>query len=364
MTRAAPELFAEVVGQDRAVARMSAAAERPVHAYLLHGPPGSGKREAARGFAAALLCPQGGCGTCETCRRVLSGVHPDMVVIERTGASLSVDDAQKITTRAQRRPIEGDRQILCVPDVHLASSAIPALLKTVEEPPPSTIFLLLADDLPAGLATIVSRCVQVPFRAVATSDIAAWLKAREVEERVADAVAAASGGDLERARLLADDPGFADRQQRWRSVPSRLDGTGAAAAMVAEELLTLADASVAPLREAHIREMTALEEQAEIIGARGITGRKDVEDRHKREIRRYRTDDLRMGLAVLADTYRDRLVANVADPAGTSHGAGAERRRAAAHVEAVSRASGALRRNVQEALLLEALMVELSGMLA
>jgi hypothetical protein len=71
-----------------------------------------------------------------------------------------------------------------------------------------------------------------------------------------------------------------------------------------------------------------------------------------------------MGLAVLADTYRDRLVANVADPAGTSHGAGAERRRAAAHVEAVSRASGALRRNVQEALLLEALMVELSGMLA
>jgi DNA polymerase-3 subunit delta' len=363
MSGASAELFAGVVGQPRAVARMTAAAARPVHAYLLHGPPGSGKRAGARGLAAALLCPDGGCGTCDTCRRVLSGVHPDLVVVERTGASLSVDDAQRITTRAQHRPVEGARQVLVVPDVHLASSAIPALLKTVEEPPPSTVFVLLADDLPAGLATIVSRCVQIPFASVPPGEVAAWLRSRGVEPHVAETVAAASGGNLERARLLADDPGFAERQQRWRTVPSRLDGTGAAAAVAAEELLALADEAVAPLREAHARELTALEEQAEIAGARGIPGRKDVEDRHKREIRRYRTDDLRMGLATLADVYRDRLVATVADPSGTSHGAGADRRRAAAHVDAVGRASGALRRNVQESLLLEALMVELSGLL-
>ena len=75
-------LFEGVVGQPTAVAQLRASARRPVHAYLLHGPPGSGKRAAARGFAAALLCPQGGCGTCSTCRRALAGTHPDLVVVD------------------------------------------------------------------------------------------------------------------------------------------------------------------------------------------------------------------------------------------------------------------------------------------
>jgi DNA polymerase-3 subunit delta' len=94
-----------------------------------------------------------------------------------------------------------------------------------------------------------------------------------------------------------------------------------------------------------------------------VPGRRAVEDRHKREERRWRTDDLRMGLAALADAYRDRMVATVGSAgASGSPGAGVERRRAAGHVEAVNRASAALSRNVREDLLLEALMVELSGM--
>ena len=104
--RPVPELFEEVVGQPRAVTQLMAAARRPVHAYLLHGPSGSGKRAAARGLAAALLCPEGGCGDCNACRRALAGTHPDLVVVERTGASISVADAQSIVTRAQRRPLE------------------------------------------------------------------------------------------------------------------------------------------------------------------------------------------------------------------------------------------------------------------
>ncbi|HEX9529779.1 MAG TPA: ATP-binding protein, partial [Acidimicrobiales bacterium] len=80
-------LFDDVVGQPRAVAELRAAAAAPVHAYLLVGPPGAGKRTAARSFAAALLCGSGGCGSCEICRRVLSGVHPDYVLVERVGPS-------------------------------------------------------------------------------------------------------------------------------------------------------------------------------------------------------------------------------------------------------------------------------------
>ena len=358
-----PSLFAEVVGQERAVARLESAARHPVHAYLFHGPPGSGKRAAARGLAAALLCPDGGCGHCNSCRRALAGTHPDLVAIERSGASLTVDDARDITVRAQKRPVESARQVLVVPDVHLALAAAPALLKTVEEPPPSTVFLLLADALSPGLATIVSRCVQVPFAAVAPAALEDWLVGRGVDGAVAASVAAASGGNLDRARLLADDPGFNQRRERWRSVPSHLDGTGAAAVTVADGLLGMAEGALAPLRDEHAREMATLEEQAEATGSRGVPGRKAVEDRHKREERRWRTDDLRMGLAALSDAYRDRMVAVVsaAVPAG-SPGAGTERRQAAAHVEAVGRASAALSRNVREDLLLEALMVELSGM--
>ena len=357
-------LFSGVVGQDRAVSRLMDAARQPVHAYLFHGPEGSGKRVAARGLAAALLCPDGGCGVCNSCRRALAGTHPDLVTVERTGAALDVDDAREITMRAQRRPLESARQVLLVPDVHLAAKAAPALLKTVEEPPPSTIFILLADDLPAGLATIISRCVQVPFTALAPQVVQEWLIGRGVAADVAETVAAASGGNLDRARLLADDPGFDERRQQWRAVPGRLDGTGAAAAAVADDLLGLADGAMAPLRERHAQELAALEEQAEATGARGVPGRKAVEDRHKREERRCRTDDLRMGLATLAEAYRDRLVATVeGDVLAGLPGVDADRREAAAHVDAVGRASAALSRNVREGLLLEALMVELSGML-
>ena len=359
-----PVLFAGVVGQERAVARLESAARQPVHAYLFHGPPGTGKRAAARGLAAALLCPDGGCGRCNSCRRALAGTHPDLVTVERSGASLDVDDAREITTRAQKRPLESLRQVLLVPDVHLALKAAPALLKTLEEPPASTVFVLLADDLSPGLATIVSRCVQVPFTAVAPTVVEDWLAGRGVDRSVAASVATAAGGNLDRARLLAEDPEFSDRRERWHSVPSRLDGTGAAAVTVADGLLVLADGAMAPLREEHTRELAALEEQAEAAGWRGIPGRKGVEERHKREERRWRTDDLRMGLAALADAYRDRMVATVSGtvPAG-SPGAGSERRRAARHLEAVNEASAALSRNVREDLLLEALMVELSGML-
>ena len=357
-------LFDEVVGQPAAVAQLMAASRRPVHAYLLHGPPGSGKRPAARALAAALLCPDGGCGHCNTCRRALAGTHPDLVVVERSGASLDVDEARTIVTRAQRRPLEASRQVLMVTDVHLATRAAPALLKTVEEPPPATVFVLLADDLPPSLATIASRCVKVAFHPVAHADVVDWLIARGVDPEHADSVAYVSGGRLDRARLLVADPGFVQRQQQWKSVPAHLDGTGAAASVVASELLASADEALAPLREQHAAELVALSEQAELSGSKGIPGRKQVEDAHKREERRWRTDDLRFGLATLAASYRDRMVATAEAASGSSrHGASTESRRAVHQVEAIRAASAALERNANEGLLMEALMVELSGML-
>ncbi len=334
------------------------AARRPVHAYLFHGPPGSGKRAAARAFAASLLCPRGGCGVCNDCRRALAGTHPDLVAIERTGASLDVDGARTIVSRAQRRPLEAKRQVLLVADVHLAEKAAPALLKTVEEPPPTTVFVLLADDLPADLATIASRCVKVEFDPVPAGEVSRWLVEQGVADDLARSVAAVSGGRLDRARLLATDRGFAHRQEQWRTVPTRLDGTGATAAIVAAELLASAEAALGPLQDQQAAELASLAKRAESVGGRGVPGRKDIDDRHRREARRFRTDELHMGLATLAGTYRDRLVA------GSHGGAVPDVRRAALAVDALDRAAEALARNPNEALLLESLMVTLSGMQA
>jgi len=224
--------------------------------------------------------------------------------------------------------------------------------------------VLVADDLPSSVATIVSRCVQIPFDAISPTVMTAWLVDHGVDLALAESVAAASGGRLDRARLLVNDAGFAARQQQWRSVPARLDGTGAAAATVAFELLASADDALAPLREQHTQEIAALVEQAEANGSKGVPGRKQMEDRHKREERRWRTDDLRFGLATLAEVYRDRLVGTVgaADGPG-SPGSATERRRAAREVDAITEASTALGRNANESLLMDALMVELSAML-
>ncbi|MGH9110575.1 MAG: ATP-binding protein [Acidimicrobiales bacterium] len=348
-----PPLFAEVVGQPAAVAALRAAARQPVHAYLFRGPPGSGSRPAARAFAAALLCPTGGCGACEACRRALAGTHPDLVLVERTGASLGIDDARRLVALAQRRPFEADRQVLVVADVHLATRSAPALLKTVEEPPPSSVFVLLADDLPPELVTVASRCVEIPFPPVPTASVAGWLESRGVAGDRAAMVAEGAAGDLDRARLLAEDAGFADRLALWRSVPSRLDGHGATAGSLARQLLSAVDAALAPLRARHAIEIEALAADAEAFGDRGVPGRKDTVDRQHREERRWRAEELRAGLGMLARAYRERLLGAL--PGGAPD----EARGYGAAVELVTRTAAALRRNPNETLLMEALLVRL-----
>ena len=354
--RPAAALFAHVVGQEAAVAQLRAAARRPVHAYLLVGPPGLGQQALARGFAAALVCPAGGCGVCGVCRRALSGVHPDVVEVERAGAELSVDDARAVVRLAARRPLEAGRQVVVVSDVHLARRAAPVLLKTLEDPATTTVFVLMADSVPPELATVASRCVRVEVTPLAPEVIARWLASQGVPDERAGEMAVAARGSPERARLLATDTHLAVRRELWRSVPARLDGTGAAAAALAGALLASAEEATEPLRARHHDEMEELSAVAEAAGSRAVPGRKGVEDRQKREERRWRTDELQAGLATLAGAYRDRMAASTGQPRGDERLASL-----AGAVHAVEELSRELIRNPNEALQLEALLVRLSG---
>ena len=355
----AASLFIEVVGQPAAVAALRAAARHPVHAYLFRGPPGSGRRAAARAFAAALLCARGGCGHCDDCRRALAGTHPDLVTVERTGASLGIEEARRLTMLAQRRPYEAARQVLVVADVHLALRSAPALLKTVEEPPPSTVFVLLADDVPPELVTVASRRVEVAFPPVPTGAVATWLTERGVDPDRAALVASGAGGDLVRARLLAEDEGFSARLDLWRSVPARLDGQGAVSAELARSLLDSLDSAVAPLQAQHGADLAEAEAEATARGERGLPGRKELVDRQHREERRWRTDELRAGLGVLARAYRDRLADVVRDGSGAPTRPG-ELRGYEEAVGLITATAVALQRNPNESLLLESLLVSLS----
>jgi DNA polymerase-3 subunit delta' len=334
-------LFSGVPGQERAVAQLVAACNQPSHAYLLVGPPGVGKRQAAGALAAALL---GGADDPELARRAKAFAHPDVRLYERAGAYLSVDDAREITKIAYRAPLEAASQVVVVPDLHLVREAGPALLKTIEEPPPGVAFILLADLIVPELVTICSRCCVIELQALSPEVLVDVLVAEGVDHDTAVMAAGASGGRLDRARLLVGDPGFASRQAAWRSVPDRLDGTGNAVTVLVDELLGQVESILDPVKRRHLSELSELD-QLDKIGGRA-SGRGDVNERHKRELRRVRTDELHAGLATLAGAYRDRLVEGRADPSAFA---------------AIRDATAELVRNPNEPLLLSALFLRLGG---
>lgn len=340
------DLWAEVVGQRRAVADLRAVAHHPVHAYLLVGPRGSGKRALARAFGAEVLAS--GRSTRSTGRRVAgspgpgdggagaqgseaepavgepaedTGIdgaealrlteqvrreeHPDYLVVQRVGASISVEQAELVVREAARTPIEGATKVIVLDELNLAADGVaPKLLKSIEEPVDGVVFLVLADEVPPEMVTIASRCVRVDLGPVPNEVIVEQLVQEGVPRSTADDAAIGAAGDLRRARVLATDPQLAFRRQLWFDLPTRLDGTGHRAVRQVEELIAAIDNAAAPLEGRHAEELAALEARVAELGERGA-GRRDLEARHKRELRRLRTDELRFGLAVLARRYRD-----------------------------------------------------------
>jgi DNA polymerase-3 subunit delta' len=218
----------------------------------------------------------------------------------------------------------------------------------------------------------------VDFDALRPEQVAAALIAEGVDRKRAAELADASGGRLDRARLLATDKGFEDRRQAWQSIPGRLDGTGATAAVLADELLGLLESSVESLRGRHDAERATLDHRnsraAQITGkgaaraggraARSMltAGVSELEERQRREVRRQRTDELRSGLAILSGTYRDRLVERApAGPDRREPSAGEIRRRKGnlQALEHIDKLAHDLQYNPAETIQLQALLTRL-----
>ena len=346
------DVWRDVVGQDHAIAQLTGAAVHPVHSYLLVGPAGSGKRAAARAFAALLLSAGSEGEDAERhVRLALAESHPDLHVVETTTAQgrINVETARDIVRRAALAPAEGARKVLVLEDFHLIDRFGAILLKYVEEPPASTFFVILAEDVPPELVTIASRSVRIDLGPVPLVAVIERLTAEGVEAAQAATVAAAAAGDLDRARLLATDARFAVRAEALRAMPGRLNGTGARAAEVAAEVKALIDDAQGVIDARHEEEMAEVEERVERYGLRG-SGQKDIKERQKREVRRHRTAELRLALATFSGVYRDALI-DARHPAEVVAG-----------IHRIEAAALALERFPNEALLLQALLAQLPSL--
>ena len=239
--------FADVIGHRSVLDMLERDLAAPAHAYLFVGPANVGKASVARRFAALLLC-----GEDEGCRRrALTGNHPDLELVEPDGRTvLSVDRARATVARAVLSPVEAGRKVFLFEEAGMMNDeAANALLKTLEEPSPTTVFLLVAESEDALPATVASRSRTVMFGRVTEEEIVSGLADLGVPEDQAHRAAATSGGRPGLARLLATRPEVAEFRHAWLSVPGRVTSRPGDAFRLAAELSAAAQPLLAGLAE-------------------------------------------------------------------------------------------------------------------
>lgn len=328
-------VFRDVVGQPEAIAELTdavaAAGGDPrvptaamTHAWLFTGPPGSGRSVAARAFAAALQCPDRGCGACAHCHAVLAGTHADVRAVTPEGLTISVKEMRAVVQLAARRPATGRWQIVLIEDAdRLTEGASNALLKAVEEPSPQTVFLLCApsthpDDVSV---TIRSRCRVLSLRQPSAEAIAEVLVRRDfIDEPTARWAASVSAGHVGRARRLATDEAAREQRRRVLAIPAAVRSIGD---VFAESADLIAAAKSEATAVSQRRDGAELEELRTALGAGG-TGKgavgaargtagvvKELERRQKSRSTRTERDVLDRALVDLSGFYRDVLAVSL-----------------------------------------------------
>ena len=202
--------FEEIVGQQRAlvVLARALAAKRTAHAYLFEGPPGVGKRSAAVGLGMALNCEtspgQGvACGTCEPCRRIAAGIHPDVVTFAAEGTLILMEQAQQIVALGQQRPHEARARVIIIDGAErMNANASNCLLKTLEEPLRGTVLVLVTAAPERLLPTIRSRTQRVRFHRVPERGLLDLGAQRGIEPARAAIAAVLADGSVQRFLAL------------------------------------------------------------------------------------------------------------------------------------------------------------------
>ena len=232
--------FKNLLGQDRAKDLLwkSFARNKMSHAYLFRGPGGVGKKRAALTLAAYVNCHQPTdqdlCGDCPSCRKFLSGSHPDLLVIQPDGAMIKINQIRELKHALTFPPYEARYRVVVLEDVHtMRREAANSMLKTLEEPPANNILILTADEAGELLPTIVSRCQTITFHALPYDTVAqALVSETDIPAATAATLAAVAEGSLGRARLLKEMELLAFRQEIIENLLRLTPGQAEAVAII------------------------------------------------------------------------------------------------------------------------------------
>ena len=323
--------WSQVVGQEEAIATLQAAvadAEKltrgepgpaMTHAWLITGPPGSGRSLAATTFAASLVCAEGGCGQCQACRTAALGGHPDVHIEIPEGTEILLDHVRPLTQMSAQAPMSALWRVIVIEDAdRLNDRAANHLLKSLEEPTQHTVWILCAPSRDDVLPTIVSRTRHVGLRTPDTDDITQMLiHDCGVDETTAKFCARASQGHIGRARALATDPATRERRQQCLRAPLSLrdlPSCVSVAGEVFEAASAVADARADRL-DAHEDELLKSRFYAE--GVTRLTGAmkrshdaeaKELAKDQKRRRKRLVVDEVDRVLVDLIGLFRDVLI--------------------------------------------------------
>lgn len=379
----------DVVGQETAIAVLAEAARAAhgqsdpsamTHAWLLTGPPGSGRSTAARAFAAALLCPRQGCGQCHECRTAISGAHADVTLVATQHVQLRVDDVRPLIQLAQRSPAGGRWRVIVIEDAdRLNDVSGNVLLKAIEEPPERTVWLLCAPGADDVLPTIRSRCRRVGLRIPPPDRVAELLVRRDgADAAVAAFAARAAQSHIGLARRLALDEGARIRRREVLTLPRQLRSVGHAVLAAGQLVEVAGEESRSATTE---RDATERAELLHSLGAEGLATLppavraqvRQLEENQKRRATRAQRDVLDRALVDLLSLYRDVLVLQLRGPVAAdglvngelateieAEAAASTPERTLGRMDAIGLARERIEANVAPLLAVEALMVALT----
>jgi len=344
------------------------------HAWLFTGPPGSGRSNAALAFAASLVCPSGGCGSCIDCRTAQSGAHADVELIQTEGLSIKIDEIRELITRAAWTPSVATYRVVVMEDAdRLTESAANALLKAIEEPSTRTIWLLCAPTITDVLPTIRSRTRNLTLRTPSAKAVSALLQGEGISTNLADFAAAASQGHIGRARYLARDQAARDIRNDILKLPTTIVDVAsafAAAARLVDAAKSQAESDAEAKNDAEMASFKeAWGQQGTKVVAGGAKAMKELEKEQKSRQTRMVRDYLDRALLDIATLYRDilltqsggndELINTDLSPVINQMAQGTTSEKTLAKLEIIMKTRANLLLNAAPLLVIEAMMVQL-----
>lgn len=372
-------IFDELVGQDDVVNQLEHALNAPgamTHAWLFTGPPGSGRSNAARAFAAALI--SGGQTPNDVTARVLKGTHESLTIMSTQKSVIAIDEVRDLVSRAQSAPMNSAWRVVIIEDAdRMSERTANVLLKAIEEPPPATVWLLCAPSPIDVLTTIRSRCRPVRLRIPSREAVARLLIERDrVDEEKAHWAAAVAQNHIGRAKYLALSEGAASEREHILAVPDQLTSVGATIRLAARIVEAAAETAKERVEDRNAKE------RSELLAILGVEGAKTVppsaraqirklEEEQKRRAVRARGDELDRIFLELLSFYRDILMYQLGMREGWINAG--EDERIAQHankdsadttllrIDAISEARRRLQTNMSPVLIVESAFVLLSN---